>query len=122
MTKSLSLNGINFAEKATVPDRYPNVRCQMYLELAQEVRDGFWLCDEAKEELIAQSVFINPKGMQQLVPKSEVKKILGHSPDLCDALALAVFAKNHGFTNVNSKLAVDRAREISDKYLSLLGY
>lgn len=122
MTKSLSLNGINFAEKATVPDRYPNVRCQMYLELAQEVRDGFWLCDEAREELIAQSVFINPKGMQQLVPKSEVKKILGHSPDLCDALALAVFAKNHGFTNVNSKLAIDRAREISDKYLSLLGY
>jgi hypothetical protein len=49
-----------------------------------------------REELIAQSVTVNKRGLQQLVPKDEVKKILGRSPDLCDATALAVYAMNHG--------------------------
>ena len=46
--------------------------------------------------------------------KEEVKKILGHSPDLCDSVALAVYAMNHsGQEQEQSK----KAEEIGSKYL-----
>lgn len=114
-SKSYTSSMINFAQKAFDPDKYPNARTEMYLELAKAVKEGFWVNDQVKEELLAQSVFINNKGNQQLVPKEEVKEILGHSPDLCDAVALAVYAKNHG--------QIDRNAEYSnavDEYLSLV--
>ena len=93
--KDLTIDGVNFAQAAYNPDIYPQARTEMYLELAKTIRDGFWVCDEVKEELLAQGVAINKRGQQQLLPKEDVKKILGHSPDLCDALALAVYAMNH---------------------------
>jgi hypothetical protein len=93
--KDLTIDGVNFAQAAYNPDLYPQARTEMYLELAKTIRDGFWVCDEVKEELLAQGVSINKRGQQQLLPKEDVKKILGHSPDLCDALALAVYAMNH---------------------------
>lgn len=89
------IDGVNFADEAYDKKQYPQARTEMYLELAQEIRNGFWVCEEVKDELIAQGVTINKRGQQQLLPKEEVKKILGHSPDLADALALAVYAKNH---------------------------
>jgi hypothetical protein len=93
---SLDIEGINFAQKAFDENLYPNARTEMFMELAQAVRNGFWVNDMVREELIAQSVTVNKRGLQQLVPKDEVKKILGRSPDLCDATALAVYAMNHG--------------------------
>jgi hypothetical protein len=51
--------------------------------------------DKVKEEMLAQGVAINNRDQQQLLPKEEVKKILGHSPDFCDAVVLAVYAMNH---------------------------
>jgi hypothetical protein len=91
----------------------------MYLELAKAVKEGFWVDDEVKEELLAQSVFINNKGQQQLVPKEDVKKILGHSPDRADAVALAVYAMKHA----ENKVITDKQAEaVADEYLRLMGY
>ena len=95
---SIEIEGVNFAQAAYNQELYPQARTEMYLELAQAIRNGFWVCDEVKEELLAQGVAINKKGQQQLLPKIDVKKILGHSPDLADALALAVYSMNHGGT------------------------
>ena len=92
---NIEIDGVNFAQTAYNPELYPQARTEMYLELAQAIRNGFWVCDEAKEELLAQGVAINKRGQQQLLPKEDVKKILGHSPDLADALALAVYSMNH---------------------------
>ncbi|PUU97931.1 hypothetical protein DCD76_18955, partial [Acinetobacter baumannii] len=78
---------INFAQKAFDSDNYPNARTEMYLELAKAVKNGFWVNDIVKEEMLAQAVTINGRGLQALVPKEDVKKVLGHSPDLCDAVA-----------------------------------
>ena len=108
---------INFAQAAYNKDLYPNCRTEMYIELAKAVKNGFWVNDEVKEELLAQSVFINNKGNQQLVPKEEVKKILGHSPDLCDSVALAVYAMNHNQVDVQNKY--DDALK---RYLHLMGH
>lgn len=94
-TDNMTMDGINFAQAAYNQELYPQARTEMYIELAATIRNGFWVCDEVREELLAQGVSINKRGQQQLLPKEDVKKILGHSPDLCDALALAVYAMNH---------------------------
>lgn len=118
-TKGYDLGGINFAQKAIQEDKYPNVRTEMYMELAKAVKDGFWVNDEVREELLAQSAFINNRGLVALLPKEDVKKILGHSPDLCDAVALAVYAMNHG----NKEVITDmQANKLVDEYLMRLGY
>ena len=118
-TKGYDLGGINFAQKAIQEDKYPNVRTEMYMELAKAVKDGFWVNDEVKEELLAQSAFINNRGLVALLPKEDVKKIIGHSPDLCDAVALAVYAMNHGNKEV---LTDQQADKLVDEYLMRLGY
>lgn len=113
--KGIDITGINFAQKAFNPDLYPNARTEMYLELANAIKHGFWVNDKVKEEMLAQGVAINSRGQQQLLPKEEVKKILGHSPDLCDAVALAVYAMNHAATSVYDDR---KAGDIADKYLA----
>ena len=119
LSHQLELRGVNFAEKAANEALYPQIRTEMYLELANEIKHGFWVCDEVRDELLAQSVFINGKGQQQLMPKSEVKKIIGHSPDLCDALALAVYAMNHGSEETQRQDEAERARQFARRYRAL---
>lgn len=117
--KGYDLGGINFAQKAIDFEKYPNARTEMYMELAKAIREGFWVNNTVKEEMIAQSAFINNKGQIQLIPKDEVKKIIGHSPDLCDAVALAVYAMNHN--NVN-KITDKQAEALVDEYLRYMGH
>lgn len=106
--------GVNFADKATDPDKYPNVRTQMYLELAEEVKNGFWIPEEARAELLAQSVTINNKGKLALIPKADIKKVLGHSPDLCDAIALSVFAMRHSAELSKKNEEADATQSLND--------
>lgn len=112
--KGLNVNGINFAQKP-YSEIYPNARTEMYLELANAIRHGFWVPDEAKEEILAQQVCINGRGQQQLIPKDKVKEILGHSPDLADAIALSVYAMNHSTVDIYDDRKAD---EIASKYLA----
>ena len=65
---------------------------------------------------MAQALFINNRGQGQLVPKEDVKKILGHSPDLCDAVALAVYAMNH--SEQMPEYSAKKATEVANKYLA----
>lgn len=114
--KNLAISGINFAQKAIDLDKYPNARTEIYLELAKAIKQGFWVNDIVKEEMLAQALFINNRGQGQLVPKDDVKKILGHSPDLCDAVALAVYAMNHG--EQMPEYSAKKATDIANKYLA----
>lgn len=114
--KNLAISGINFAQKAIDFEKYPNVRTEMYMELAKAIKQGFWVNDIVKEEMLAQALFINNRGQGQLVPKDDVKKILGHSPDLCDAVALAVYAMNH--SEQMPEYSAKKAEEIANRYLS----
>lgn len=114
--KGFKITPVNFAQAAYDKEKYPNSRTEMYLELAEAVREGFWIPEEAREELLAQEVTINKRGQQALVPKDCVKKIIGHSPDLADAIALAVYAMNHQTVTKEA----DHAREVSAKYLAAM--
>lgn len=118
--KNMKMRPINFAEKAFNEVDYPNTRTEMYLELAKEIRNGFWVTDEVKTELLALQVAINKRGQQQLLPKELAKKILGHSPDMADAVALAVYAKNHGGAKPGEGYSSEQASEVADRYLAYL--
>lgn len=114
-SKNLPIDGINFANKAFNEELYPNARTEMYLEAAKEIKDGFYVYDNVKEEFIAQEITINNKGQSSLISKKDIKEVLGHSPDYSDAVSLALYAKNHG--------QIDRNEEYSnavDEYLTLV--
>lgn len=119
--KNITVNGINFAQKAYTED-YPNARTEMYMELASSIRGGLYIPqDNIREEILAQQVTINSRGQQALAPKELIKKQIGHSPDHSDALALAVYAMNHSNTEVEQGTTAEEAAEIASKYLHYYG-
>jgi hypothetical protein len=90
---SLQLSGqspvpIHFASKATDP-RYFNKRSEMWLEMAAWIKKGGALpkCNQLKKELTSVNYFIK-NGKFMLEAKDQIKKRLGFSPDIADALAL----------------------------------
>jgi hypothetical protein len=69
-------------------------------------------------------VVIDHRGRQSLTPKELVKKQLGgRSPDLADAIALAIYAKNHG-DNLSEKkdYTAEEASEALDRMLAACSY
>lgn len=102
---------INFSESPT-KDIYKNIRAEMYLEMAQAIKNGFYI-DQVKypelvEELRNTKFFIDEKGKLRIIPKEDIKRAIGRSPDRADALALAIYAMNH-HDNVNIKAVVTAA-------------
>ena len=80
--------GINFAAKAINP-RYRNRRAEMWIAMADWVKKGGWLprIDALVAELVTPTyTFAN--GALLLEEKDQIKKRLGRSPDVADALAL----------------------------------
>jgi hypothetical protein len=113
--KNIVLGRINFGQKAFNEELYPNARTEMYLEAAKCIREGFWVPDEAKEEFLAIESTINNRGQIALIPKEIIKKQLGHSPDLADSIALAIYAMNH-YTEM-PEYNTKKASEVAEKYL-----
>lgn len=123
-TKQIHLNRVNFAQKAYNEELYPNARTEMFIEAAKEIRNGFWVPDEARAEFLAMQVVIDHRGRQSLTPKELVKKQLGgRSPDLADAIALAIYAKNHGDNLAEKKdYTAEEASEALDRMLAACSY
>jgi hypothetical protein len=121
--KGIVMNPVNFAQKAYDEILYPNARTEMFLEAAQEIKNGFWVPEEAKVEFLAMQVAIDHRGRQALLPKELAKKILGHSPDLADSIALAIYAKNHG-ENLEEKddYTAEEASDALDRMLAACSY
>ena len=116
--KGMKLTGYNFADAAIDP-QYPNMRTEGYMELAESIRNGFWIPEEVREELLAQQATIDKKGRISLVPKELVKKILGgKSPDRADAIMLAHYAMKHGGAPTGD-VSREKAAEIANRYMAL---
>lgn len=105
---SAKVIGVNVAEKSSKPQRFPNLRSQLWWEVGREpVMRGdvsTALMEDDKErttaDLIAPQYSINAKGLTVIEPKSETKKRLKRSPDDADAYLLAFYepfprAKGH---------------------------
>lgn len=119
--KQMHMTGVNFSQKAFNEKLYPNARTEMFIELAQAIRGGFWVPDEAKTELLAIQYCIDNRGRQALLPKDLVKKQLGgRSPDLADAIALALYAKNHGETSTVNGYSAKQASDVANRLMRLM--
>lgn len=80
--------GVHFSGKATDP-RYFNKRSEQWLKMAEWVKRGGALprCNQLKKELTSVQYFLK-NGKLALEDKEQVKKRLGFSPDIADALSL----------------------------------
>ena len=112
MTHS-NLHEINFGGKPLNPQD-ANTRTSMYFNLASSIQNGFYI-NERKykdlfEELKNTSYIINNSGKRALVPKQDIKEILGRSPDSCDSLALT-FCDNPA-----SHITPQRVREMCNNF------
>jgi hypothetical protein len=119
--KQMHMTGVNFSQKPFNEKLYPNARTEMFIELAQAIKQGFWVPDEARIELLAIQYCIDNRGRQALLPKELIKKQLGgRSPDLADAIALALYAKNHGEASTVSGYSAKQASEVANKLMRLM--
>ena len=88
---NIIVNGINFAQKP-IDENYLNARAEMYFNLTEKIRTGFYIDDDkVKEELQYTTYQINGSGKTLLCPKSNIKELIGRSPDTSDALALSLY-------------------------------
>jgi len=89
---------VNFGEKAENPERYVNRRAEMWARLNDWLKSPLPVklpkMDSLVEDLTAPMVMFDSVGRLQLEPKADIKKRLGHSTDVGDALALT-FAIAH---------------------------
>ncbi len=115
--KGMLLHRANFSAKPFNEDLYPNLRTEAYAELARDIRNGFFIPEDIRSELLAQQVTIDNRGRIALVPKELVKKALGRSPDRADAIALANYARNHGGATVGQGYTAQQAQAVGDRYL-----
>jgi hypothetical protein len=76
-------------DKPSANPRYVNMRAQMWMEMSDWIKGGGCLPNipQLVGELTAPTYFFN-SGKFQIESKDQIKKRLGKSPDLADALAL----------------------------------
>lgn len=92
--------GVNVGERASQPHRFPNLRSEIWWEVARRhCLEGTWsladLDEKTQKDLIAPRYRTDARGLTVVEPKEETRKRLKRSPDHADALNLA-FYEPHG--------------------------
>lgn len=77
----------------TAKEEYENLRAQVGFGVADWLRAGGSLPDDAKlhADLVAAKYRLTPRGRLLIEPKDDIKKRLGRSPDRGDAAGLAIY-------------------------------
>lgn len=102
----VTVNRVNFGQKP-VTGTFLNARAEMYFNLADRIREGFFVDDlDVREELCFTTYDINGTGKTLLVPKEKIKEIIGRSPDSADSLALALYSPNSNLLSPRESLGV----------------
>jgi hypothetical protein len=90
--------GVNVSEKASRPDKYYNLRAQLWWEcgrIAAEQRawdlSQMENADLTVAQLLEPQYELDLKGRIKVEPKDEIRKRIGRSPDNADALLLAYY-------------------------------
>jgi hypothetical protein len=113
---NIAVNAINFAQKANNDAVYLNARAEMYFNLADKIREGFYIDDDKiREELQYTTYQINGSGKTLLCPKSNIKELIGRSPDTSDALALALYDTG----NILSSLTPNQSLDIAMRFVDI---
>ena len=112
--RTVGTAGVNFSEKAD-DDNMFNVRTQMYMDLGKSAKEShFYLPDvgdsmRCRNQLSYTTYILNGRGQVQLIPKDEIKKVTGSSPDHGDALVLANRARKIAAGEVKSRIVDPKA-------------
>lgn len=88
----LEVHDVNVAESATA-EGYANLRAQLWYALRDWLADGGAIPPDtgAEAELVSATYTYDARGRIRVADKDTIKRALGRSPDLADALALAVY-------------------------------
>lgn len=93
------IHAVNVATAASRPDKYLNLRAEMWWELGRGLSaEGGWdlakmaNADTTIAQLLEPRWDVDPKGRIRVEPKDEIIKRLGRSPDNADALLLAYYS------------------------------
>lgn len=88
---------INFAEEAWEPEKYSNKRTNLYA-LAPMFFDGGGRLPagsvQVEKELLSSRYTFDTKNRARLIPKDEIKRIIGCSPDEADGFVLCLYTGN----------------------------
>lgn len=84
---------VNTAEKAIDHEKYQNVRAELWDNMAEWLKEGSVPDDEDFREGADVKYFFTSKGKMQIEDKDDIKKRIGKSPDVLDALAVTFSAK-----------------------------
>ena len=89
---------VNFGERAENPERYVNRRAEMWDRVREWLKSDMPVrlpkIDGIVEDLTAPLKMYDAVGRLQLEAKADIKKRIGHSTDLGDAIALSFAVKN----------------------------
>lgn len=94
-THGAEVVGINFAEASAQPERFINLRAEVYWTIGREYsRLGMWDLSEVDDEVFSELTapgykIMDSRGKIKIQAKDEVRSMLGYSPDRADALLLA---------------------------------
>lgn len=85
---------VNVASASDEDEKYTNLRSQLMFAVDAWLKDGGCIPGNLRlrSDLLAPRYSFDVRGRQKVEPKPEIKKRLGRSPDIGDALALAVYA------------------------------
>ncbi|MBO5037993.1 MAG: PBSX family phage terminase large subunit [Alphaproteobacteria bacterium] len=92
---------VNFGQKADYPERYVNKRAEMWARVRDWLKSPLAVSlpkmEGLAEDLTAPAVSFDSLGRMQLEAKAEIKKRIGRSTDVGDALALTFAIENAAF-------------------------
>lgn len=88
---------INFQQRAINPERYANIRAEMYFNALEWLKQGGCIPDDPdlKAELTVTEYKFTSAGKIILQPKEEIKELTGRSPDAADSMALTFAVPIH---------------------------
>jgi phage terminase large subunit len=93
-SREIVLVEVNVAERATEEAEYPNLRSELWFQMAKWLTTGAIPHDSKLEgELVAPVYSFDTQGRRKVESKDDIKKRLKRSPDRADALALAIFSE-----------------------------
>ena len=89
---------VNVAKVSDDPERWPNLRSQLWFAIIEFFQSGGALHDAKGDEdgkldaeLLTPTYKVDPQGRHVVEPKADTKARLGRSPDRADATALAIY-------------------------------
>lgn len=95
LLRNANIFSLNSAEEARDPDRFSNVRAEMWWKTMAQIQDRlipYPEDEELRRQLTAPRFkVVNSNGKILMEPKDETKKRLGRSPDRADAFVMAIY-------------------------------